>query len=147
MSQPLMQSSRIAMHRVVVDAICALGTGFVDASTDPKCAQDLFGELIGLTYRLICMAVMEQTNKGESLLHAVQKPQAWKELCVYMEQYGAQMNEQSARRLWSVSVFPHLLTMKCERPGNRLPGNGLRTECVRSLQRSDLRFAWRTPND
>ncbi|MAA77713.1 MAG: hypothetical protein CL916_00515 [Deltaproteobacteria bacterium] len=114
-----MKPSRTVMHRFVAESISTLGTGFVDVSTNKKYAQPLFGELIGLVYRLLCMAIVEdrctsQTREGTQLFYAVQKSNAWKELGIYMDVYCSRMDDRSARRLWSTSVFPYLLSNQCD---------------------------------
>ena len=114
----MMKLSHSPIRRVIFDSICTLGNGFIDGDTNPKSPQGMLGELIGLVYRLLCMAIGEQNRLEQrielsQILHVHQKSQSWKELCTYMSVYCSSIEKAAACRLWSTSVFPSLLRRSC----------------------------------
>lgn len=102
----VIKSNHSALHRVVVESISTLGTGFVYSGMTSERVQNLFGELIGLVYRLLCMASTDEIQK-------IRKLYSWNDLETYMSSYCSSMNDHAARRLWSTAVFPILSSQGC----------------------------------
>ena len=97
-----------AVHHVILESICILGTG-VTGSSKVSSPQLLLGELIGLVYRLLCMAFLEKKNE----VYIIQDISSWNDLHVYMDSFCSDIEEHAARRLWSRTVFPLLLEKGC----------------------------------
>ena len=104
----VMKGACRTVHHVVVESICTLGSGVAHTSK-VNSPQGLFGELIGLVYRLLCMVSLEKKNETD----VIQGVSSWNELHIYMSSFCSNMEEHAARRLWSVSVFPLLLQKGC----------------------------------
>ena len=88
-----------------------------------------FGELIGLVYRLVCLAVAE--TKAKTVFHNQSMEQGfyldricklsktdsepiWKKVCTDMETLCSEMGLNLSKRWWSASFFSRLLRSECD---------------------------------
>lgn len=121
--------SRRVLHRLVKDSICLLGTAFAEDGSTISPAQGFFGELIGLVYRFVCLAVAE--SKTSTVFHNQSMEQGfyldricklsktdsepiWKKICTDMETLCSQMGLNLSKRWWSASLFSRLLQSECD---------------------------------